>query len=80
MTRSKIGTVCDLITGASQFREDGLHDYHVAREIVNAGRCRSLGRKFAIIRLALNSYRIMVSIREEQIRLYRPDTQTEVLI
>lgn len=75
---SKIGTICELIQGAHVASSDGLHDYHVAREVINGAHCRSLSKRFSAIRLALHPYRVMVSIDGDTVRIYRPDTQSEV--
>jgi hypothetical protein len=77
---SKIGQICDLIKDAHIMETNGLHDYHVAREVMNAARVRDIAKRFSIVRRVLHPYRVTVSNQDGQIRIYRPDTQSEVLL
>jgi hypothetical protein len=76
---SKIGAICNLLNGAHVLETDALHDYHVAREIRNAARC-PLSKRASIVRLALHPYRVVVSVRDDKVRIYRPDLEREILI
>lgn len=75
MAQSKIGTICDLIKGTYQLGDAPLHDYYVAREVVNALRCRSLQKRYSIIKLALHPYRVMVSLDDGRVRIWNPETR-----
>lgn len=81
---SKVGELTKLLTGAHVMGDNamaGLAAYHAAAACINATRKRGVGAQFTAIRQALNSYRVVVSLADDdRIRIYRPDTGQEMFL
>lgn len=76
---SRTAELLKLLDGSHVMDEDGLRNYHVAKRVVNANRKPKalLGSRLTAVRQELKNYRVMVSIRDNDIRVYRPDTNQE---
>lgn len=81
---SKVGELTELLKGAHVMGDNastGLAAYHAAAACINATRKRGVGAQFTAIRQALNSYRVVVSLADDdRIRIYRPDTGQEMFL
>ena len=81
---SKVGELTKLLKGAHVMGDNastGLAAYHAAAACINATRKRGVGAQFIAIRQALNSYRVVVSLADDdRIRIYRPDTGQEMFL
>jgi hypothetical protein len=83
MALSKIEQVTRLLKGSHVMGDTpntGLAAYHDAKACVNAMRRVGWERRFTIIRQHTKNYRVMVSLNDNGIRIYRPDTQQEMIL
>ncbi len=75
---SRISILTNILVGSHIM--DPLYGYHAARECVNANRMVGAERRFMAIRAATKNYRVMVSLTDAGIRIYRPDTNQEYIM
>ncbi len=59
---------------------NGLKSYHAAREVIQAGRIKDTYQRVAKVKRILHSFRVIVSLVGDTVRVYRPDTQQEVFV
>ena len=79
---TKTSGLMKILEGAHVLGDDGLRDYHVAQRVKNANRKRKdlLGSRFLAVRQELKNYRVMVSLTDDDVRIYRPDTRQEYFL
>lgn len=76
---SKIQQLTALLKGSHYISETGLTAYYGAREAINGNRCATTERRYSAVKTALKNFRVMVTMSDNTIRVYRADTQKEFL-
>jgi hypothetical protein len=76
----KLRNILNLIQGTHCLGEDGLRDYHAAKEVRDAARCKFIVTRFARISEALRPYNVMVSRTDNRVRIFKPTTQEEMYL
>jgi hypothetical protein len=78
---TKVSQLLKVIEGAHVLGTDGLRDYHTAKRVINSNRIALAGKRFATIRAELKNHHVIVSLNDDYtIRVYRPDTQSEMVL
>lgn len=66
---SKIGKINDFLKGTAYIETNGLADYHAARRVMNALRCKTDEKRIAGVRAALKQYRVTAFLEDGAITL-----------
>lgn len=80
---SKVAQISGILKGCHVMGDTpqlGLAAYHDAKACVNAMRRVGWDRRFRVIRDRTKNYRVIVSLTDGGIRLFRPDTRQELVL
>lgn len=78
---SKVSVLSKMLDGTHVMEPtNGLKSYHAAREVIGASRMKDAYLRNSKIKSLLKNFRVVVSMQGDATRIYRPDTQQELII